>query len=214
MRASVIVIMVLFVATAAQADSFLVTLNTSPLSGPQTIAFGLTNFNAASNTVALSSFSFGGGSAAAGSEDCTLGGMFSGVGCSGNLGGGVTLEDLDPTVAFFTQKFNPGTSLAFVLTTTNSFAPGVPDQFAMSVCDAGLSTCYSDDATGAMLLLDLKGGSLSASSFVRIGASLQRLDPPIVSAGSPTSQVPEPSTLLLLAAGITAVVVRGRSRRV
>jgi len=202
----------LLVAATAMAGSFLVTLDTSPLFGPQTLAFALTNFNGASNTVALADFSFDGGSAIAGSEDCTFGGTFSGLGCSGDLTSGVTLADLDPTAAFFTQQFNPGLSLSFVLTTTNNFGGGVPDQFAMALCDGSLSTCYSDDASGAMLLLDLTGGSLAVSSFVTFGASLQNLDAPIVTVAD-TSRVPEPGTLLLVGGGLAGLIVRRRKER-
>jgi hypothetical protein len=97
-----------------------------------------------------------------------------------------------------------------MLTTTNSFAGGTPDQFAMFLCDDTLSTCYSDDATGALLLVDLNGGSLSPSSFLLFGASLQELDLPVVTEVPDSSQVPEPGTLLLLGSALTAVVARGR----
>lgn len=203
----------LLVAAEARAASFRVMLDTSPLSGPQTIAFALTNFNGASNTVALADFSFGGGSEIAGSEDCTFGGTFSGLGCSGDLASGVTLEDLDPTAAFFTQLFNPGLSLSFVLTSTNSSGGGVPDQFAMALCDGGLTTCYSDDASGTLLLLDLNGGSLSVPNFVTFGASLQNLDAPLVTPVVDTTQVPEPATVLLLASGAATALVRRRTAR-
>jgi hypothetical protein len=203
----------LLVAASARADSFRVTLDTLPLSGAQTLAFGFTNFNGASNSVALEDFSFDGGSAIAGSEDCTFGGTFSGLGCSGDLASGVTLDDLDPTAAFFTQQFNPGSSLSFVLTATNNFGGGVPDQFAMALCDGGLTTCYSDDASGALLLLDFSGGSLSVSSFVTFGASLQNLDAPVVTPVVDTTAVPEPATLLLLGGGMMGALVRRTARR-
>jgi hypothetical protein len=203
----------LLVAASARADSFRVTLDTSSLSGAQTLAFGLTNFNGASNSVALEDFSFDGGSAIAGSEDCTFGGTFSGLGCSGDLTGGVTLEDLDPTAAFFTQQFNAGSSLSFVLTASNSFGGGVPDQFAMALCDGGLTTCYSDDASGALLLLDFIGGSLSVSSFTTFGASLQNLDAPIVTPVVDSTEVPEPATLTLLSSGLAALVRSRTARR-
>jgi PEP-CTERM motif len=211
LRLAVLAVPLLLVAATVHAAPFLVTLDTSSLSGTQTLAFGLTNFDAASNTISLSAFGFGGGSAVAGTADCTLGGTFSGLGCSGDLTSGVVLQDLDPTAAFFTQQFNAGGSLSFVLTTTNNFAAGTPDQFAFFVCDGGLNTCYSNDASGALLRLDLVGGSLFPSSFDLFGASLQNLDAPIVTAVP--DQVPEPGTLLLLGSALAGVVARSRKGR-
>ena len=213
LTSAALTVALVLVAAAARADAIRVTLDTSPLSGPQILAFGLTNFNGASNTVALADFTFDGGNAIAGSEDCTFGGTFSGLGCSGDLVSGVTLEDLDPTAAFFTQQFNPGLSLSFVLTATNDSGGGVPDQFALALCDGGLTTCYSDDASGALLLLDFSGGTLSVSSFVTFGASLQNLDAPVVTPVVDTTAVPEPATVLLLGGGIATAVVRQRTAR-
>ena len=85
LRVLVLSIPVLCVATSVHAGSFLVTVDTSPLSGIQTLGFGLTNSDGSANTVSLSAFDFGGGSAVSGSEDCTFGGVFSGAGCSGDL---------------------------------------------------------------------------------------------------------------------------------
>ena len=211
-----IILTTAFVLTAstASASSFTVMLDTSPLSGVQTLGFALTNFDSTSNTVFVTDFGFGGGAVVTGSDDCTLGGTFSGAGCSGDLGAGVTLQDIDPTAAFFTQQFTPGTSLSFLLTTTNGFLGGVPDQFAMYVCDGTLTTCYSDDATGAMLLVDLSGGSLSTSSFVTFGAGLQGLEGPVVrEAIQQVPDVPESGTLLLLGIGLTAVAAMRRARK-
>lgn len=203
LRALVLSIPVLGVATSARADSFLVFVDTSPLSGIQTIGFGLTNSDGTANTVSLSDFDFGGGSAVSGSEDCTFGGLLSGAGCSGDLTSGVTLDDVD-VAALFTQQFEAGSSLSFVLTSTNNYTGPVPDQFAMYLCDATISTCYSDDGSGALLLLDLVGGPLSAASFVRFGASGEGLDPPTVTAAA--VPVPEPEMLLMLFTGLSAAV--------
>ena len=204
LKALALTLLVLSAATNADADAFKVTLNTSPLSGPQTLIFGLTDFDAAANTVSLSEFGLDGGNVVAGSEDCTFGGIFSGLGCSGDLSSGVVLEDFEPVV-IFTQQFAPGLALSFTLTTTNNFIGPVPDQFGMFLCDSS-GTCYSDDVSMAMLLLDLAGGSLTVSSFRPFGASAENLDAPIVSA------VPEPGTLLMLTSGFAAMFAR-RLRR-
>src|SRR5215207_3816858 len=87
-------------AVAADAGPITITLDTSPLSGTQTLIFGLTNSDSSSNSVTLSAFDFGGGSVVSGSADCTLGGTFSGLGCSGDLATSVTLEDVEDA-AFF-----------------------------------------------------------------------------------------------------------------
>jgi len=206
----------LLVSASASATSFQLTLDTSPLTGTQTFGFGLTNFDSAVNDVSLSSFDFGGGTAVAGSDDCTLGGLFSGAGCSGDLNAGVTLQDLD-SVAFFTQQFDAGSSLSFVLNTSNSFSGGgIPDQLAMYVCDGPFATCYSDDASGAMLLLDLSGGALATSRFVTFGAAAQGLNAPVVTEITQTpdpTPVPEPGTVLLLGGGLLGLIRRARSKR-
>lgn len=200
----------LSVAVPASASSFLITVDTSPLSGTQTLAFALTNSNSASNTVRLSDFDLDGGSPVAGTDDCTFGGTFNGLGCSGDLTTSVGLEDLD-AVAFFMQQFTPGVSVSFVLTTTNDAIDSVPDQFAMLLCDATVATCYSDDAAlGAMLLLDLVGGSLSPASFVALGAAAQGLAAPGI---NPARTVPEPITALLLGSGGAGLLARHRHRR-
>ena len=200
LRLAVLAISALMVGSNVSAGPLLVTLDTSSLSGTQTVVFGLTNFDTSSNTVFLSDFAFGGGSAVPATVDCTFGGTFSGLGCSGDLTTNVTLEDLDPTATFFLQQFDPGLSLSFKLEATSNFSGPVPDQFAMFVCDTGLSTCYSDDASGALLLLDLTGGTVSPASFVLFGASGAGLPAPVVTA----VVAPEPGTLLLFAAAAVA----------
>ena len=201
LRLTILASALLVFGSNAYAGPVTVTLDTSSLSGTQTLGFSLTNFDAGSNTVVLSDFAFGGGNAVPATVDCTFGGIFSGVGCSGDLTAAVTLEGLDPTAAFFTQQFQPGASLSFVLNASNNFTGPVPDQFAMYVCDAGLTTCYSDDAGGALLLLDLSGGSVSPASFIVYGATTEGLPAPVVTL---TPTAPEPGTLLLFAAAALA----------
>jgi hypothetical protein len=180
-----------------RADSFNVSLNTSALSGTaQTLAFGLNDSDGSNNTLSLTGFNFGGGSALSGTQDCTLEGSLSGAGCSGDLTDGVTLTDSVSEV-FFDQEFTAGSSLSFNMTTTNDYAGAIPDGFDMYLCSADLTSCYSDDASGAMLILGLTGAPLTPSSFTLFTASAQNLPAPVVTAVSAT--VPEPSSVFWLA---------------
>ncbi|HYL85373.1 MAG TPA: PEP-CTERM sorting domain-containing protein [Candidatus Angelobacter sp.] len=185
-------LLILFATPPARGDSFEVTLNTGPLSGTQTLAFGLTDGDGVvNNTVSFSAFNFGGGVPSGSATD-------TGSGITGDLSSTVSMSDTGFS-SLFSQQFTVGSSLSFLLTTTNNFAGGTPDALALFLCDATISTCYSDDAsTGAMLILNLPGGSLSPSSFSLNGAAAQGLSAPIV---TPVS-TPEPATLPLLAGGL------------
>jgi PEP-CTERM motif len=187
---------VVLAAVSARADggTVNVTVNTSSLSGTQTIIFGITDGDGvADNNVALSDFNFGGGTAE-GSPS------YFGSGVSGDLSSVIAMDDSGFS-ALFEQQINVGSSLSFALATTDNFSGGTPDAFAMFLCDSTVSTCYSDDAvSGAMLILNLTGGTVSPSGFILNGASDQGLPAPVVT--SPSTSVPEPASLLLLAIGL------------
>lgn len=183
----------LFTCGSLLADTvFPVTLNTSPLAGTtQTLAFSLTKGGTGDfNTVTLTDFNFGGGSAA-GTHSYT------GNGVSGDLGSAVTLSDID-FFEFFSQTFTVGSALSFNLDTTNNFGGGAPDGFAMYLCDAALDTCYSDDLnTSALVTLGLSGSPITPADFTVNAASQQGLNAPAIG-------TPEPRSLaLLLVAGLT-----------
>ncbi|HTS11772.1 MAG TPA: NF038129 family PEP-CTERM protein [Candidatus Limnocylindrales bacterium] len=186
----------LWIPAPANADSFSVTLDTSSLSGTQELAFLLTDGDGVvDNTSSLSVFAFGGG-AALGAPD-----YLGTTGVTGDLASAIAIDDSSGATAIFTQQFTPGSSLSFLLDITDNFAGGTPDTFAMEICDSTFSTCYSDDVnTGAMLVLNMTAGPLSASSFILNGASQQNLPAPVVTALGVES--PEPASLPLLVLGL------------
>jgi hypothetical protein len=193
-------------AVPGRADSFNVSLDTSALSGTQVLAFGFTDGDGvADNSATMSAFNFGGGGAL-GSP------VYFGAGVSGDLTSGIAMDD-SGFAALFAQQFNVGSLLSFTLNITNTLGGGTPDALAMYLCDAALSSCYSNDSSsGAMLVLNLPGGTLSPSSFILNGASDQGLPAPIVTT-SGTSSVPEPSSSLFLVMGVVASLVAIKLRR-
>ncbi len=193
-------------ATSAKADttSFDVKVDTSALAGVQTILFGITDGDAVDdNSISLTGFNFATGSAL-GSPS------ISGTGITGDLAAGISLNDSGFS-ALFEQQFKSGASLSFVLTTSNAFAGVAPDSLAMYLCNDDVTACYSDDtSTGADLILNLTSTPLTPSSFTLTGSSDDDLPAPVVTVHSQSNTVPEPSTLLLLAAGIAAIAALRR----
>jgi len=192
----------------SRADSFDVSLNTSSLSGTQIIAFSLINGGGGvDNSVTLSDFTFGGGGPVPPAD------YLGTAGVSGDLSSTITMDDsvsLYGGTALFAEDFDPGSTISFLLTTSNNFAGATPDAFAMSVCDTSFN-CYSDDtSTGALLALNLTGGTLTPASFTLNGASAQDLPAPVVTVSTSTgggTTMPEPPSVLLLGIGIVALAL-------
>lgn len=190
---------VLAPARGSRADSFDVSLNTSSLSGTQVLVFEFTDGDGTiDNSVSLTDFSLGGGSVAAPAD------YLGTTGVSGDISTGIAMDDSSLSIAIFTQEFDPGSSLSFLLTTTNSFAGGAPDGFVMAVCDTSFD-CYSDNPDGADLELGLTGAPLTPASFTTTGASAQGLPAPVVTTPS-SGTVPEPPSLALLVAGLLPIL--------
>lgn len=193
---TLVLALLIFGGQQARADSAAVSLNTSSLSGTQILAFGFVDGDGVvNNSITLSSFNFGGGSAL-GSPD-----YLGTTGVSGDLGGTVSLNDSGFT-ALFTQMFNPGSSLSFVLNSTDLYAGVSADTLAMYVCDTSFN-CYSDSASTDLLELPLTGGTVGLSDFTLNGASAEGLPAPVVTLQ--TTKAPEPPSVLLLLAGLVSL---------
>jgi hypothetical protein len=185
---------------------------TSSSSGPFSLDFQFTDgsgTNDGNNTVTLSNFSFGAGSPTG--SAATTGTV------SGDLTGGFSLTDSD-FFNEFTQTFTPGNTLSFTVDlTSNVDAGGVPDEFSFAILDSTGSEIPTLGTFDILLLADIDSSQPTLYGFasdpsrgtVATGESID-LEAPVIT--SPTSQVPEPSFLLLLASGLSILALRRRSQ--
>lgn len=184
---------------------FDVTLDTSALiGGSYFVDFQLNDGDGVqNNTVSLSNFTFGGGSA--GGSPVLLGGA------SGSLGSGATIIDSD-FLNELTEGFTPGSTLGFHVDLTTNLAPGAntPDQFSFALLDDQGNEVPTTSANGSFVSVNIDSSSPTVEAF---GS-----DP---AAGGPTIPmpevvVPEPgSVAFLLVGGMTgaALLVRRRKNR-
>ena len=187
-----------------------VQLNTAPLightAGPFSIDFQLAG--SGGSTATLSDFSFGAGGGPAGVP--TLVG-----GATGDLSSTVTILD-DSFLNEFTQAFTPGDILSFHLSLSGTApAVGFPDEFSFAILDRTGAELPTNSFANVFLSADITP-SPSVESF---GSDLARapqgggraidIAPPVVV----PSSVPEPVTLLLVAAGLACVFVARLWRR-
>jgi hypothetical protein len=187
-----------------------VTLDASQLAasyaGPFALDFELVGSNG--NTITLSGFSFGGGSAGPGSAVLT-------GGTSGDLGTIVSLNDSANFFSDFNQQFTPGGTLSFTVDSTLVAPPvgGSPDNFSMVIFSAydpvdgynpftgtGGTPIATTDPSGSdtFFNLDVNGpGSTTASGFSGANGDI-----PITVT---TSAVPEPSSGMMMLFGLLGV---------
>lgn len=183
----------------AMADEIVaVSVNTSSISGMagSEVFFEFTDGSGlgdANNTVTLTGFSLGGGTA--GAVDTNPLDTTGGFDPASDLGSQVSITD-SSFFNEFAQFLTPGSVLSFTLDlTTNVDAGGVPDQFSMYIYDPNSNSIDTTaDPTGGDSLLSI---SLDSSS----NPTTNNFDPALVTSAV-TNPTPEPSTLLLFVSGL------------
>jgi hypothetical protein len=216
-------LLVLGVISIAHATTYQIALNTSGLNQADTwyldyqlVASDLPG----ENSVTLSSFNFAGGNF---TGDEVL---------SGNVGGSQATQFklTDPAnlsldnVSELLIAFTPGTQVSFHLNYTNSFSgTGSPDAFfwAVESCDPSSQTCSLPLSAGTTpaTIVNPFGASLGASLISTLdGVAADAVPQPFAAQAqfnfikptvTPLSEVPEPSSALLLAIAILALSVSG-----
>ena len=202
-RIAVLICVFSVVCKTASADvAYNVTLDTTPLvghpAGPFYVYAAFTDGSGvddANNTVTLTDFNFGGGSA--------LGGPVVFGGATGSLETGVSITD-SSFINLFSEQFAPGLQLSFNLDLTlNDDAGGTPDRLTFYILDSSgvaLPTLapsgdyfFGVDIHSAGPIFDAYGSDPSRTPTV--GGAVSISAPSITQ----ISAVPEPSTVWLLA---------------
>ncbi len=147
------------------------------------------------NTVTLSNFTCGGGSASG--SPTTFGGV------SGSLSGGISFADTSAFNEIY-EGFTPGSSLGFdIHLTTNLDAGLVPDLFTFAILDSSLANIQTTNAADQFISITLD----SAMPLLETFAS----DQPGISIAEPELEpVPEPGTALFGVALVGMIAARRR----
>jgi len=196
--------LVLFTQATARADN--VNVDTSSLqasaAGPFQLAFVLIDASLSgdgNNTVVLSDFTFGGGSA--GST------LTSGGGVTGNLISGITLTDTDLSgLNFLTSAFTPGSTLSFNLAMTANLDSKIDPAVGNVTGDQLLFFILNGTGTPIPSTDTSAPDAFAIATVGPGGVTVQQFSIPV------QTSVPEPGTLLLVGSGMVLGLFR-RQRR-
>jgi PEP-CTERM motif len=170
------------------------TSSLSSLAGSE-VFFILTGTGA--NTANLTNIALGGGSAGAVDTAATSGG----TNASDSLASGISLNDSANFLTVFAQTFLPGSALSFQLDLTTNVVSPIPDQFSMEIVDPNGNLIPTSDPTGFDNLFAINIDSPNPAT--NIYSSLVTV----------TAPIPEPSSLLLIAAGLLAIALLCRRQK-
>jgi hypothetical protein len=208
-RGSLLALVLILGGPGVRADQvWTVTINTSQLAADYTGPFALDSELVGSNgnSVTLTNFSFGGGSAGPGSAFLT-------GGATGDLGTAVSLNDSVNFFSDFNQQFTPGSTLTFTMDSTLVPPPpaGSPDNFSMVIFEdydpvngfnpdtgTGGTPITTTDPSGAdtFFNFNINGpGSTTVSNFPSASGD-------ITITVTPAGAVPEPTSGVLMLFGV------------
>ncbi len=158
------------------------------------------------NTITLTDFAFGSGSADGCPASCTTTG-----GATGDATSSVTLVDSDFFNAF-AETFTPGNNLSFKVDLTTNVDAGVtPDAFAFSLLFGGNSIVTENDPADTFLSIDIDSSNPTPAAFGTPAGSQPAIGAPTFALVPPgPGPLPEPGSLRLLIAGLAGLLGIGR----
>ena len=180
------------------AVTYYVDVNTSALVGNTSAPFALDFqlIGGANNSVTISNFNFGGGSATSLTENYT------GT-ASGDLGSTVSLNDATTFVNEFFQGFTPGATLSFTVNVDTNIGSPTPDTFSFAILDSSLMNITTNGLGDSLLVVNIDGtsyGTMTSQTGSGTGAF----------SGVSVTSVPEPSAALLGLVACGAMFARRR----
>jgi len=201
--------------------SFSVTLDTSPLVGdPYYVEFALTGGPTTSgtfaNSVTISNFQFGGGSAIVDNTLTPFASPSALIGTPiGDMGSTVTLSDAADFTTIFRQAFNHGSQLSFSISSTTNVntVNNVPDGFGFGLLDGSGNAIPTQEPnfTYALITFSIDSPAPTVNSFGTTPDSPVQLSPPVVTPA--LSAVPAPPSLVLAGIGSLTGLLIYWSRR-